>query len=105
MKKLLAAVFVLSTTMAASCPNNKINWATLIADAQFGVTQACSERYIPETACILITDGLTAASAAIAKDPTMAPAIIHKILTDVEMLLPLNSPGRIFIDWLITDTK
>lgn len=103
----LALIF---TTACASVPLHPINWATLIADAQFGVTEACSQNWIPANACTLITDALTAASAAIAKDPSMAQAIINKIITDIEAILqnrsnvvnPNQDPtnGIDYIDWL-----
>lgn len=108
MKKIcLALVFTIG---CASLPTVKFNWATLIADAQFGVTEACSQNWIPVNACTLITDALTAASAAIAKDPSMAQAIISKIITDIEAILqnrsnivnPNQDPtnGVDYIDWL-----
>ncbi len=82
--------------------DGKINWAVILADAQFGVSAACSQQWLNAADCAIATDGITLAQSIIAKLPPNAQKMaVHQTLIDIEVKLPAMSRVRDFWDYII----
>lgn len=80
--------------------NGSLNVPVLISYAQAGIDADCKfgAGALAADVCTFGTDAITAAQAAVTKDPVAGVSAAKKILQDAEVTQPKIAP---YVDWLI----
>lgn len=96
----LLVVFAVALSGCASLrhADGTVNVPVVLADAQWGLAEACSVEWVPAVECTFGIDALTAAQAIAANDRPGFRAAVKQSLVDAEARLSADSRLRPYLD-------